>query len=170
VVADPDQIQPAAPRPDDFDAFWESKLEELAKVPANPKLEPVESGQPGVSYWTITMDNIRGSHIEGQIARPASGEKFPALLLPQYAGVYGLQKPWVTNYAAQGCLAPDIEPHDIPIDKPEPFYKERPAHLMIENAEDFEPQVSQVLDGPTASPSALSASLRWALHYESAPT
>jgi cephalosporin-C deacetylase-like acetyl esterase len=46
------------------------------------------------------------------------------MLILQWAGVYGLQKPWVTNYAAQGWLALNIEPHDIPIDEPEQYYKD----------------------------------------------
>ncbi|MGH7989941.1 MAG: acetylxylan esterase [Limisphaerales bacterium] len=124
-VAAPDQIKPAAPPPKDFDEFWKAKVKELEKIPVNAELEKTDSGKPGVVYWKITMDNIRGSHIEGQIARPEKGKKFPALLILQWAGVYGLQKNWVTDRAAEGWLALDIEPHDLPIDQPESFYKEQ---------------------------------------------
>ncbi|MGA2801999.1 MAG: acetylxylan esterase [Verrucomicrobiota bacterium] len=123
-VAAPDQIKPATPSPDDFDAFWKAKLEELEKIPANPRLEKVDIGRPGVVYWKITLDNINGTHIQGQLARPATGEKFPALLVPQWAGVYGLQKSWVTDRAKDGWLALNIEAHDIPIDKPAAYYTE----------------------------------------------
>ncbi|MGD0251635.1 MAG: acetylxylan esterase [Verrucomicrobiota bacterium] len=122
-VAAPDKILPAAPPPDDFDAFWKAKLEELAKIPANAQLEKVDSGKPGVAYWKITLDNIGGTHIQGQLARPVTGEKFPALLIPQYAGVYKLQKSWVTDRAKDDWLALDIEAHDIPIDNPDSYYK-----------------------------------------------
>ena len=27
-------------------------------------------GKPGVDYWKITLDNIRGTHVNGQLARP----------------------------------------------------------------------------------------------------
>jgi len=124
-VAAPDKILPAAPPPADFDAFWRAKLRELKKVPAHSKLEKVDSGKPGVAYWKITLNNIGGTTIQGQIARPEKGEKFPALFIPQWAGVYGLQKNWVTDRAAEGWLALNIEPHDLPIDKPEAFYKEQ---------------------------------------------
>ena len=124
-VAAPDQITPAAPAPADFDAFWKAKLKELKKVPAHPVLEKEEINRPGVAYWKITMDNIRGAHIHGQIARPEKGEKFPALLIVQWAGVYGLQKSWVTDRAADGWLALNIEPHDLPIDEPAGFYKKQ---------------------------------------------
>ena len=101
------------------------KLKELEAIPANPKLESVDIGRTNVAYWKITMDNIRGSHIHGQIARPAEGKKFPALLIVQWAGVYGLQTNWVTDRAAEGWLALNIEPHDLPIDQPASFYKEQ---------------------------------------------
>ena len=123
-VADPDKILPAAPAPADFHAFWAAKIAELQAVPPNPVLTAVDSEKPDVDYWEITLDNIRGRHIQGEIARPKAGEKFPALLIPQWAGVYGLEKNWVTDRAAEGWLALDISAHDIPIDKPKAFYKD----------------------------------------------
>jgi len=124
-VAAPDKILPAAPPPADFDKFWKTKLKELKKVPMNPALEKVDVGKPRLEFWKITMNNIRGTHINGELARPAEGKKFPALLIVQWAGVYGLQTNWVTDRAAEGWLALDIEPHDLPIDQPEAFYKEQ---------------------------------------------
>jgi cephalosporin-C deacetylase len=121
-VAAPDKIFPAAPPPDDFDAFWKAKLEELDKIPANPQLAKEDGGKPGVDYWKITLDNINGTHIQGQLARPATGEKFPALLVPQWAGVYALQKSWATDTAKNGWLTLNIEAHDIPIDNPASYY------------------------------------------------
>jgi cephalosporin-C deacetylase-like acetyl esterase len=124
-VADPEKITAAAPPPDDFDQFWRSKLAELKKIPANPQLEKVAIDKPGVAYWKVTLDNINGTHIQGQLARPKKGEKFPALLIVQWAGVYALHQDWITGQAAAGWLTLDIEAHDIPIDKPEAFYKEQ---------------------------------------------
>src|SRR5688572_10074997 len=124
-VASPEKIAPAAPAPEDFDAFWQSKLAELAAVPPNPKLERADAGKPGVDYQKITLDNIRGTRVNGQLARPDKGEGFPALLIVQYAGVYPLQKSWVTDRAADGWLALNILAHDLPIDRPEAFYQEQ---------------------------------------------
>ncbi len=124
-VANPDRIPLSAPCPVDFDAFWQSKLKELEAVPANPKLESLDIGDTNLEYWKITLDNIRGTHIDGQIARPAQGNKFPALLIVQWAGVYPLQRSWVTDRAAQGWLALNIEAHDLPIDAPNSFYKDQ---------------------------------------------
>jgi cephalosporin-C deacetylase-like acetyl esterase len=71
------------------------------------------------------MSNIRGTHIQGQIARPAQGGKLPALLIVQWAGVYPLQRSWVTDRAAEGWLVLNIEAHDLPIDRPDAFYAEQ---------------------------------------------
>ncbi|HEY7087887.1 MAG TPA: acetylxylan esterase [Tepidisphaeraceae bacterium] len=127
-IAQPDAIKPSSPRPDDFDSFWDAKLKELASVPPNPVLQAGDGGKPGVEYFKITMDNIRGTHIQGQLARPARGaadQKLPALLIVQWAGVYGLEKGWVTDRAADGWLALNINPHDIPIDQQPEFYKQQ---------------------------------------------
>jgi cephalosporin-C deacetylase-like acetyl esterase len=126
-LVSPEKIQPALPRPDDFDAFWDAKLKELAAVATNPKLEPAESGKPNVDYFKITLDNIRGSRIRGQLARPKQGDKLPAMLIVQWAGVYPLQKNWVADRAAEGWLVLNINAHDLPIDESQQFYKDQAA-------------------------------------------
>lgn len=121
-VVDPYKISKVENAPADFDAFWQKQIAELKKIPANPVLTPGESGKEGVIYHKITLDNIRNTHVQGQIARPASGEKFPALLQVQWAGVYPLNKAWVTERAAKGWLAMNIEAHDIAIDESKDYY------------------------------------------------
>jgi cephalosporin-C deacetylase-like acetyl esterase len=123
----PEQIRPSAKRPPDFDKFWEAKIKELQAVRPDPQLEKGDSGTPGVDYWKIMLNNIRGTHIQGQIARPMAGRKFPAVLIVQWTGVYGLQKHWVTDIASNGWLALNIEPHDLPIDQPDSFYQQQSA-------------------------------------------
>ena len=122
-IADPEKIKLSAKRPADFDAFWAAKLKELNSTPANPRLERVPSEKPGVLYSKITMNNIRSTKIQGQTAQPAGKTKLPALLIVQWAGVYGLPKNWVTDRANDGWLALNIEAHDIPFDQPPAFYE-----------------------------------------------
>ncbi len=124
-VAAPERVALSAPRPADFAAFWQAKLQELAAVPMAPEVEAAESGKAEVDYAKIALGNIRGSKIHGQLARPAKGEKFPALLIVQWAGIYGLKREWVTGRAAEGWLVLNIEPHDLPFDQPEEFYEEQ---------------------------------------------
>ncbi len=126
----PTKLQPAVPRPKDFDAFWESKIAMLASVPENAVLTPKESGVAGVDYYTLKMDNIKGAHVYGQLAKPSRGGKFPAMLIMQWASPpYPLPKTWVTDRAAEGWLALNIEPHDVPSDMPQAFYDALPAMI-----------------------------------------
>lgn len=126
----PTKLQPAVQRPKDFDAFWESKVAMLKKIPENAQLTQKESGVAGVDYFTIKMDNIRGAHVYGQLAKPSRAGKFPAMLIMQWASPpYPLPKTWVTDRAAEGWLVLNIEPHDVPSDMPQAFYDALPAMI-----------------------------------------
>jgi len=123
----PDKIGFSAPEPADFDAFWQGKLKELAAVPMNPVVEKVDvtsvKNSEGIDYDKVTLDNIRGTHVHGQLARPTVGEKFPAIIMFQFAGVYALDKAQVIAQAKPGWLALNISAHDLPIDESDDFYK-----------------------------------------------
>jgi cephalosporin-C deacetylase-like acetyl esterase len=126
----PEQIKVSSPCPGDFDAFWKRKLGELAAVPENPVLEKCDSEKPGVDYWKITMDNIRGTHIHGQIARPEGNKKLPAMLIVQWAGVDSLPKTNVTGPAGEGWIAMNILAHDLPIDESKSFYEDQSKNAL----------------------------------------
>lgn len=120
----PERIGTSEERPSDFDAFWRDKLAELRKVPANPIVEAADSGRPSISYYKVRMNNIQGTQIYGQLARPKRTGKFPALLILQWAGVYPLQRNWVVSMAETDWLALNIMAHNLPFDRPQTFYDE----------------------------------------------
>jgi cephalosporin-C deacetylase len=138
----PEKIAASSPLPDDFDAFWAEKIKELGDVPMNAVLEKVDVGDAAIEYYKITLDNIRGRKIRGQIAKPAGKSGLPALLQVQYAGVYGLERGWVTGHAKGGWLAMNILAHDLPVDEKKEFYEEKAkkelADYTIIGAEDRE--------------------------------
>lgn len=119
----PEGIQRSAPRPDDFDDFWAAKIKELNAGPINPVLEPGPSVKPEVDYFKVRMDGFRGTKIQGQLVRPKREGKFPALLIVQWAGVYGLDKWWATMPSVEGYIVLNISAHDLPIDEQPEFYK-----------------------------------------------
>ena len=68
------------------------------------------------------MDHLDGKHVWAQVAKPhdATGKKkYPGLVILQWASPpYPLQKSWVTDRAAEGWLAVNVEPHDVMPDQP----------------------------------------------------
>jgi cephalosporin-C deacetylase len=112
----PEQIRPPVARPADFDAFWVGKLAALKQVPVNPRVEPAVSDRDDVALSTITLDSLN-SRAHGYLAVPKGGGKHPAIVFYQYAGVYPLQKSLVTDRAAEGWLAFDVDSHDMAPDQ-----------------------------------------------------
>ena len=107
----PAKIGLSTPRPDDFDAFWESKLTAQSKLPINPVLTPVQTDVPGVELNIFALDAL-GSHTHGYVAKPAREGKFPALIQLQYAGVYALNAHAAAQHAADGWLFINVDSHD----------------------------------------------------------
>ncbi len=119
-VADYREIRWPQPAPDDFDVFWDAKLAESAHLPLNAREEPVPlPAEPAIDYSKVTLDNIHGSHVYGQLAHPHTAGKYPAILLVQYAGVYPLKRDNVTALAREGWLVLNISAHDFPFDLPD---------------------------------------------------
>jgi len=79
----------------------------------NPVLTPTDTTREGVEFYTVQLDSV-GSHIQGYLAKPKREGKYPALVIYQYAGVYALQPDTVTERAAEGWLAFDVDSRDLP--------------------------------------------------------
>ncbi|HEY1207466.1 MAG: acetylxylan esterase [Bryobacteraceae bacterium] len=109
----PWKLQPSVPRPSDFDSFWDAKLKALSEIPINPVLTPTATSTAGVELYTVKLDSV-GSHVQGYLAKPSREGKFPALVVYQYAGVYALRPETVTDRAAEGWLAFNVDSHDLP--------------------------------------------------------
>lgn len=107
----PAKIGLSTPRPADFDAFWDGKLAEQAKIPINPVLTPVETDVPGVEMSIFQLDAL-GSKVHGYVARPVGEGKFPAVIQLQYAGVYALNARGDARRAAEGWLIVNVDSHD----------------------------------------------------------
>lgn len=108
----PEQFKPAVPAPADFDAFWQSKLRALEKIPAAPELSPVASESPDVDLYTVKLASL-DSHVQGYLAKPARPGKFPALIVYQWAGVYKLHPEESVKNAEKGWLIFDVDSHDL---------------------------------------------------------
>lgn len=54
----PSKLKPSIPRPDDFDAFWQSKLKALGEIPIHPELTPSTALRPGVDFYTVKLASV----------------------------------------------------------------------------------------------------------------
>jgi len=133
----PEKIQPSIPAPADFDAFWKAKIAALRKVPMKAALTEKPSDKDGVDFGILRMDHLDGKHIWGQVAKPHDAtkkKKYPGLVILQWASPpYPLQKAWVTDRAAEGWLAVNVEPHDVMPDQPQSYYDALPDELKHYN-------------------------------------
>ena len=133
----PAKIAPSIPAPEDFDAFWRRKIAALRKVPARPQLTEYPSEKEGVDFAILQMDHVEGKHVWGQVAKPhdpTGKKKYPGLVILQWASPpYPLHKSWVTDRAAEGWLAVNIEPHDVKPDQPQAYYDALPQALKEYN-------------------------------------
>lgn len=123
---DPLAIKPSLPVPDDFDAFWNDQKKQLAVVPLNPKLTPVDSQVPTVECFDLQVDCLGGKPVSGYFARPkdAAPKSLPAVLFVHGAGVRSSSLGAAMSTANRiKCLALDINAHGIPNGRPDAFYK-----------------------------------------------
>jgi cephalosporin-C deacetylase len=133
-----ERIGPSIPEPRDFAAFWSQKMKALRKVPMNPVLTDKPSERDGVSFSILRLNHLDGKHVWGQVAKPQDAthkKKYPGLVILQWASPpYPLQKSWVTDRAAEGWLAVNIEPHDVMPDQPKEYYDALPEQLKNYNS------------------------------------
>lgn len=121
---EPEKIEASMPPPDDFGAFWDDQLAQLAKVPMNPRLEPVESNRDDVEAFDVTLDCLGGAPVRGYYARPKGARpgSLPAILNLHGAGVRSSSLWGPVNHASKGRLAMDINAHGIENGRPKEFY------------------------------------------------
>ncbi|MBP8256785.1 MAG: acetylxylan esterase [Opitutaceae bacterium] len=115
-VFDPRALKPSLPCPEDFNAFWSGNLESVKAVPLMPVLTPEVSPNPLVTLSQVTLDNVGGTKVHGQLAMPngRDREKFPAMLIIQGLGFSPLSKLSAVKPASQGWLVLNVQAHDIP--------------------------------------------------------
>ncbi|MDZ7620043.1 MAG: acetylxylan esterase [Patescibacteria group bacterium] len=122
----PTDIPPSMPVPDDFDQFWADQKAQLAKVPMNPKLTPVEVSNADIECFDVQLDCLGGAPVSGYFGRPKDAKpgSLPAILWVHGAGVRSSGLGSAVSGAGRGMLSMDINAHGIPNGKPAEYYEE----------------------------------------------
>lgn len=127
VAFSPEKIGLSLPVPDDFDQFWDEQKRQLAEIPLEPKLTPVEHSDASVECFDVQTPCLGGAPVSGYFAKPkvAETKTLPAILWVHGAGVRSSSLGNAVKGARAGMLSMDINAHGISNGKPSSFYAEQ---------------------------------------------
>ncbi|NJK82755.1 MAG: acetylxylan esterase [Saprospiraceae bacterium] len=111
-VFEPLNITPLEEEPNDFDAFWQESLAELARIPIDPKLSFYEATNYSTTY-RLNLGMIDGRRVYGFLSVPKLEGKMPAVVsLPSFGAGPSIVRP-VNDIAENiGALALAISIHN----------------------------------------------------------
>ncbi len=122
----PEQIKPTTEDPAEFDSFWSSGKEELAKLPIDAKMSLLaEYSTATVNVYHVSIQNVGSvggaSRIYGIFCEPKAQGKYPAVLGVPGAGV----RPYkgMIEMAEKGILTFQIGIHGIPVNLDPQLYE-----------------------------------------------
>lgn len=95
-----------SPRPDDFDEYWDSSLEEMRAVEPNTELVPCKWNFKNVDAFDLYYTGVGGARIHGKYVRPKNAVNAPVVFW--FHGYSGSAPKWVSllSFASQGyCVA-----------------------------------------------------------------
>jgi cephalosporin-C deacetylase len=98
-----EKYQGLNPRPADFDAYWETALQEMRAVETAVELVPSSFVAPGTECFDLYFTGVRGARIHAKYLRPArSSSPHPAVL--QFHGYTGNSGNWLDKleYVSMG--------------------------------------------------------------------
>jgi len=119
---EPAAIKPTVTKPADFDNFWETARQELAKVPMDARMRLLPERCTGnVNVYEVSLANINNSRLYGIACIPKKEGKYPAVMLPPGAGV----RPYYgdVGMAERGVITFTIGIHGVPVTMPDDVYK-----------------------------------------------
>ncbi len=113
---EPEQIEPTATVPEDFDEWWDSQKALLAQIPMDAQLEEREAPEGVRSLFKVSLANVDGRRVHGWLALPDTDEPAPGQMTFTAAGVRGISPATVTAWARQGFVSMRIIHHDFDVE------------------------------------------------------
>jgi cephalosporin-C deacetylase len=96
------QYKPTLYREADFDAYWETTVNEAIAEPLNAELIPYVLPTRNLQCYAVRFDGYKGGRIAGWYVRPTSRGKFPGLCLYHGYSGRGARPLDMLAYASQG--------------------------------------------------------------------
>ncbi len=123
VAFDPLNIQPIEAEPTDFDDFWKKEKEKLKAVLMNPQLTLKSTLPNGSKLYFLRLNNVDGRTVNGYIAIPAGGGKFPAVIqLPPFGTTPFEPDAFIVTDFAEKCqsIIVQLTVHNTPPNEEDP--------------------------------------------------
>ncbi len=116
----PFEIEPLEAEPEDFDAFWQSALNELAAVPIDAQLSLEEEDQYTTIY-KMSLATVWNRRVHGYISIPKSDGPFPAIIsLPPYGSGAGLTGTANSLAERGGAISVSLSIHNVDPEEEDP--------------------------------------------------
>ncbi len=115
---DPEQIEPTAPHPDDFDEFWAAQKALLAEVPMDAQLEERDAPAGVGALYKVSLANVDGRRVYGWLALPEGDGPAPAVMSFTAAGVSGATARTAQAWAQRGFVSMHIIHHNFDVETP----------------------------------------------------
>jgi len=111
----PEEIKPTVQNPSDFDSFWATALQDLAKIPMDAKMTllPERCTEKTLVYQVNIQNNAPGARLYGILCVPKKEGKYPAILHVPGAGVRSYAGD-IAN-AEKGIITLQIGIHGVPV-------------------------------------------------------
>lgn len=124
-MVEPERIQPAAPEPEDFVAFWNAQRAELKKVPLKSERADVsvpKEFEGKVRVFDVKVDCAGGAPVTGYLSIPpnAKPKSLPAIVYFRGWGFYTAEKHLV---AGESGIAFELNAHGIENGREKEYYK-----------------------------------------------
>lgn len=137
----PGEVQPGAPEPADFDAFWEAQKTAVRAEPMQPA-ERRHEADPAEKFevWDITVPTPGTRPVRACLTKPAGApeRRYPALVTWHAAGVRSAIRQY--RFAEKGLLVLDVNAHGLdngaPAEEYGRLYRTTMKNYRFENADD----------------------------------
>ena len=123
-VYEPEKIRTAVEMPADFDEFWKGVRAKLDQVPFNAKLEKLDSGDPKIELYGVTVDAGADRPVTAYLGIPvgAKPKSHPALVNFLSWSNCDASRAAAINNAKRGMIALSASWHGFPVNQPKDFY------------------------------------------------
>jgi len=119
--AEIEKLTQSAPEPEDFDEFWKKQLKALAQVPMNAKVKPVESKDPSLNVFELTLDCV-GKPAKAYLTIPKNAAK-KSLPIAMYVHGYGVGR--IAPVYGKGVISLTVARHSYELGQNDEYYKQQ---------------------------------------------